>query len=93
MSYDRARELEAVHEALASFRTSDNDNEETFPAADELRRYIEHGTGLGYLHGQRIKRVTPCGLHVWPDDEGPREAMRGQAVTCPRCIAAMRGGR
>ncbi|MBK7865243.1 MAG: hypothetical protein IPJ65_42920 [Archangiaceae bacterium] len=62
-----------------------------FPLPDERERYIEHGTGLGYRHGQRRNRVMPCGIYVWPDDDSrscPREAMHGETVNCPRCIAA-----
>ena len=67
-----------------------------FPAPDEAARYLEHGRGLGYTHGPRVKRTHPCGLLVWPDDDGretPREAMRGEAITCPRCLVAMRGNK
>ena len=66
-----------------------------FPLPDERERYIEHGTGLGYRHGQRRNRVMPCGIYVWPDDDSrscPREAMHGETVNCPRCIAAARAG-
>lgn len=69
-----------------------------FPAADEFDRYIEHGKGLGYVHGVRVQRVHPCGIYVWPDEDGrwlPRQVTTrpGDRVTCPRCLAAMEGGR
>lgn len=66
----------------------------SFPASDERERYLAHGPGLGYVHGELVNRRLPCGIVVWPDDDGrstPRRVSTrpGDVVTCPRCLAVL----